>query len=253
MPAKPCDFCGFHPFNEDDIQEGGNCDRPNGSTGWACRGCFPRKYRPNPEWSVPEWAMNLAKKQPPEECLSRLRRRLFRILEPPPYAESQCLQREAKYLRSELEYRTAAVKALSKVLDVPSPEFIEPAIYPLRDLLSARAKRSRVDNHLHEHRVRHVYVYRRTTAHNFPWEALSIARALLEVHGISWETHDDRTASALAGAWRLSVWPERDGWMWRAELSDRSDYPCAGFTGLRRTMEDAKSWAEYKARHTLLG
>ena len=231
----------------------GNCDRPDGSTGWACAGCFPRKYRPEPEWTVPKWAMNIAQKRAPGEAVSELRRRLLKILSPRPIVGFTNPQRETTYLRAELEYRVQTAEALGKTLKVTSPEFIEPVLYPLKSLLSARAKRSRAANNIHEHMVSNRPSRPKTTAHNYPWEALSIARALFEIYGISWTTHADGTASASVGSWNLSVWPERNGWRWQAEIPERPDYQGAEFTGVRSTMEDAKQWAEYKARHTLLG
>ena len=246
----PCDFCKRRPFNTDDTEYGGTCDRPDGRAGWACSGCFRRRYRPTSEWAIPNWAIHLVRKCTPEESLSRLRDKIFSIFVHPYAGGFINSQNELKYLRAELEYRTEAISAFRMVPLVPAYEQLKRALFPLKALLMARYERYDRGPEMHEHGVRHLY---RTTAHNYPWEALSIGRALLDVCNDLWETHSNGSATAMFGEWKLAVRPVESQWAWQAELLDQHGYQGACFDGISHDIVSAKQRAEYKARHTLLG
>ena len=247
-----CNFCGTRPFNRDALEDGGQCDKPDGTSGWACVGCFRSRYRPTPDWEIPSWASMMVKNRTTQGVLSEPRNRLLRILETPPLAPFSDTKRELTYRRAEMDYRTAASKALAKLLQVAIPEFIEPALYDLKSLLNARNKRSSLHHQLHEHSVRTVHRYPKTEGRNLPWEALSLARAIHHTYPLVWETQEEGSISALAGPWELSVWLEKDVYQWTAEVPGRPDLAGPDFAGSRRNMEEAKASAEYKAAHTHL-
>lgn len=148
------------PFNKDDLEYGGYCDRQDGSRGWACSLCFSQKYHPRLEWNIPNWAVKLVQQRRPERCLEQSRGTLLRIATFNPFVGFYDPKEEANYLRAELKCRTEAVSVAGSI---PSDPY-------LAGLLRARIERQVAYRGLHEHE-------RRESRH-YPWIALSRGRGI---------------------------------------------------------------------------
>ena len=247
MPYAPCDYCKFVPFNNDDLEDGGHCDRPDGSQGWGCFSCFRRKYNPQKEWDIPRWAIQFVEERSAKECLDRIFNTLFKIATRSSYSEFSITQQSIDYLKAEMEYRAEVVRVVSGIPH--DPYMIHVAIPDLARLLQARTKRRFAYPYLHEQTRRQSY--------HFSWIALSIARAMVEVLGSSLWTKRPNSIlwTAEIGLWKLSVCKEVNGsgWRWKATLPERPRYQGASFSGIEPDEDSAKRAAEYKARTTLLG
>lgn len=241
---EPCNYCKATPFNKDDLEYGGTCDKPNGSRGWACARCFGEKYFPQKDWEIPNWALRFVDNHDPGECLEQLRWFLFRIGTYSPIDGFSDKKQETIYLRAEVNYRAEVNRVLSRI---PSnPYMIHRSIEELARLLDARNSRRFKYRQLHEHELR--------GALHYPWMALSIGRAMEKLlWRYSWGNEPDYRSwsETTANGWKLSAWkqPDGSGWRWQAKSPvEMSTPPRETFNGLEQDEESAKKAAEEKSR-----